>query len=88
MVFPPRPRTSDLKRRRQPGRVIPGNQPKKSTTMVLYEISKKNKKKETPKHRHSMRFKVFAKLLNYHGFYIFFQRDFSDFPLENFAEVG
>jgi hypothetical protein len=28
---PPRPRTLDLRRRRQPGGVIPGNHPKKNT---------------------------------------------------------
>ena len=43
--FPPRPRTLDLWRRRQPGRVIPGNHPKKTQNMIYYQISKIHPKK-------------------------------------------
>jgi hypothetical protein len=38
--FPPRPRTLDLRRRRQPGRVIPGKHPTKTQNMIYYQISK------------------------------------------------
>jgi len=37
---PPRPRTLDLRRRRQPGRVIPGKHPTKTQNMICYEVSK------------------------------------------------
>jgi hypothetical protein len=37
---PPRPRTLDLRRRRQPGEVIPGKTPQKKQTMIYYSISK------------------------------------------------
>jgi hypothetical protein len=40
MASPPRPRHSDFWRRRQPGRVIPGNHHTKIQNMIYYQISK------------------------------------------------
>jgi hypothetical protein len=42
---PPRPRTLDLRRRRQPGGVIPGKHPTKTQNMIHYQISKTYPKK-------------------------------------------
>jgi len=40
LARPPRPRTLDLRRRRQPGRVIPGNHHTKRQNMIYYQTSK------------------------------------------------
>jgi hypothetical protein len=42
---PPRPRTLDLRRRRQPDGVIPGKTPQKKQTMIYCRISKTYPKK-------------------------------------------